>query len=409
MVLLDLPDHDSIVAEHRVRAERLVERTDLLAWVVDPQKYADAALHERFLRPLAEHSDIVIVVLNQIDRLAPADAEACLADLRRLVHQDGLVRARVLGVSARTGEGMDELRSLLMGAAARREAAGLRLAADVRGVARQLSAACAAETDAGGGAVRSAKGALVDTLATAAGVPVVVAAVRGAALRDARAATGWPVTRWLARLRPDPLRRIGLRPAAPRPDLLRSSLPAASTAARAAAQAAVRDYARQVTADLPDGWALAARSVVLDAGRGLPDALDQAVLGTDLGLGRRPVWWRVVGGLQWAALAVLIVGLGWLAGLAALGWLQLAAPDPPTWRGLPMPTGLLVVGLIAGLGLAAVARGCAIVGARRRAAAVGRRLRAAVGAVVEREVRVPMLGELDALRTCRMAAAVAGG
>nr|WP_051876357.1 hypothetical protein [Cellulosimicrobium sp. MM] len=96
-MLLDLPDHDSVVVEHRVRAERLVERADLLVWVVDPQKYADAALHERYLRPLAGHGSVVVLVLNQVDRLTPADADACLADLRRLAAEDGLADARVLG------------------------------------------------------------------------------------------------------------------------------------------------------------------------------------------------------------------------------------------------------------------------------------------------------------------------
>ncbi|MFD5332330.1 GTPase family protein, partial [Cellulosimicrobium cellulans] len=129
LVLLDLPDHDSVVVEHRVRAERLVERADLLVWVVDPQKYADAALHERYLRPLAGHGSVVVLVLNQVDRLSPADADACLADLRRLAAEDGLGDARVLGVSARTGQGLDELRGLLADAAARRRAANDRRAA----------------------------------------------------------------------------------------------------------------------------------------------------------------------------------------------------------------------------------------------------------------------------------------
>ncbi|MEK8225137.1 GTPase [Oerskovia sp. M15] len=105
LVLLDLPDHDSVVTEHRAIAERLVDRVDLLVWVVDPQKYADAALHERYLRPLAGHGDVVVVVLNQIDRLTPQEAAACLADLRRLVAEDGLAAARVLGSLPSPGRG----------------------------------------------------------------------------------------------------------------------------------------------------------------------------------------------------------------------------------------------------------------------------------------------------------------
>ena len=47
LVLLDLPDHDSTVAAHRIEVDRLVALVDLLVWVLDPQKYADAAVHER--------------------------------------------------------------------------------------------------------------------------------------------------------------------------------------------------------------------------------------------------------------------------------------------------------------------------------------------------------------------------
>ncbi len=57
--------------EHRLEAERLTGVVDLLVWVLDPQKYADAALHERYLRPLATHRDVMLVALNQADRLGP--------------------------------------------------------------------------------------------------------------------------------------------------------------------------------------------------------------------------------------------------------------------------------------------------------------------------------------------------
>ena len=56
LVLLDLPDHDSTELSHRAQVDRLVEMVDLFVWVLDPQKYADAALHERYLRPLAGHA-----------------------------------------------------------------------------------------------------------------------------------------------------------------------------------------------------------------------------------------------------------------------------------------------------------------------------------------------------------------
>ncbi|MDP9397362.1 MAG: YfjP family GTPase, partial [Actinomycetota bacterium] len=145
LVLLDLPDHDSTEQAHRLEVDRLVELVDLLVWVVDPQKYADAALHERYLRPLAGHGAVTVVVLNQVDRLDPAAAEQCLADLRRLLADDGLADARVLPVSARTGAGLPELTALLADAVRRREAFTDRLSADVTRVVGALAPRVGAE------------------------------------------------------------------------------------------------------------------------------------------------------------------------------------------------------------------------------------------------------------------------
>ena len=54
-----------------MEVDRLVQLVDMMIWVVDPQKYADAALHDRYLRPLAQHADVMMIVLNQADRLDP--------------------------------------------------------------------------------------------------------------------------------------------------------------------------------------------------------------------------------------------------------------------------------------------------------------------------------------------------
>ena len=131
LVLLDLPDHDSTAAEHRTEVDRLVALVDVLVWVVDPQKYADAALHERYLRPLAGHAAVMLVVLNQVDTLTPDARAACLRDLRRLLDAEGLGGVEVLGVSAATGEGLDALLARLGRVVAGKRAAAARLAADV--------------------------------------------------------------------------------------------------------------------------------------------------------------------------------------------------------------------------------------------------------------------------------------
>ncbi|MFD6138626.1 GTPase family protein [Promicromonospora sp. NPDC060271] len=440
LVLLDLPDHDSIVTEHRLRAERLVQRADLLVWVVDPQKYADAALHEGFLRPLAGRAEVVVVALNQADRLTPDETSAMLADLKRLVAQDGLDGARVLAVSARTGQGMDELRRLLAKAAAKREAATARLAADERAVAQKIVDECGTPPPSRQG--NQAKGDLVAALEAAAGVPTVVDAVRASARRDARAATGWPLTRWVGRLRRDPLRRLGLRMAdrehrAPsgRDDLVRTSLPTARPAVRSAAASAVRRYVEEVTRGAADPWVLAARSRGQAGIDRLPDALDQAVATTRVEASRRPVWWSLVNTVQWTLIAVVAVGLLWLLGLFGFAYLQLPPPPTPvvtlpTWSGegivfpgtpepgagdglgvdpfrIPWPTLMVLGGLALGLLLALVCRVFGALGARRRAMGARRRLRQSVGAVADELVRAPVGDELARLASCRTAATVA--
>lgn len=71
LILLDLPDFDSTKAANREIVQRMVGMVDVLVWVLDPQKYADAAVHNDFITPLATHGAVTLVVLNQIDRLPP--------------------------------------------------------------------------------------------------------------------------------------------------------------------------------------------------------------------------------------------------------------------------------------------------------------------------------------------------
>src|SRR5215469_2135846 len=131
LVLLDLPDHDSVLGHATDLVDHFVGRSDLMVWVLDPQKYADAAVHRRFLVPLAGHSEVVAVVLNQCDLLTPGQIEDCVTDLRRLLDSEGLQDVQILVTSARTGDGVEELRKLLIHAVTVRRAASARIAADV--------------------------------------------------------------------------------------------------------------------------------------------------------------------------------------------------------------------------------------------------------------------------------------
>ena len=139
LVLLDLPDFDSVERGHRLEVDRLLGLVDQVIWVVDPQKYGDRILHNAYLKQFRAHADITIVVLNQADRLSTADTEIVLADLKRLLEEDGLAGAPVLATSAKQPGMLTELRESLEKTVAARQAALLRLSGDLDTVGEQLA------------------------------------------------------------------------------------------------------------------------------------------------------------------------------------------------------------------------------------------------------------------------------
>ncbi|MBL0887083.1 GTP-binding protein [Myceligenerans indicum] len=165
LVLLDLPDHDSVAPGHREIVDRVLPLVDLLVWVVDPQKYADDALHSGYLRGAGERPGSMVVALNQIDTVPAGQQDNLMRDVSRLLRDDGVGEVPVVPVSARTGYGVPELRDLLEQAVRRRSVAAGRAAAELNGAAEALldetpaevpwhtSAVLAAETDALGESV----------------------------------------------------------------------------------------------------------------------------------------------------------------------------------------------------------------------------------------------------------------
>lgn len=411
LVLLDLPDHDSTEMEHRLIVDRLVELVDLLVWVVDPQKYADAALHNRYLRPLASHSQVMLFALNHADELTEEGRTRCISDLTKLLQTDGIPSPSVLATSATTGLGLDELRSQLVKRVRDKKAARERLAADVDRVADRMAAQCGdAKTPELGKADRAA---LVGALAEASGVPVVVDAVKRSYLQRARAATGWPVTKWLVRFRPDPLRRLHLdrvprkqqkelsKSASTEVSVARSSLPAPTPVQRARMDTAVRAITTKAVNGLSRPWADSVRSAIRTQEETLGDELDTAVGRTDLGVARSPRWWSTARVLQWLLFLTALGGALWLGAMFGFTYLQLDDPPVPRWRDIPYPTIMLIGGAALGLIVALACRIFAATGATRRARAVDKALRSAVETVADSHVIEPARSELEAYSRCR--------
>ncbi len=147
MVLLDLPDHDSVNAANREVVDRVVPMADLLLWVVDPQKYADHALHSAYLQVASGHGQPSMVVLNQIDRLSAHDGFEVATDLQRLIALDGLADVHVIPASTVTGEGIDLLWSEIIKVGHGHTAAAQAVRADLVAAGRALAKALSKRTD----------------------------------------------------------------------------------------------------------------------------------------------------------------------------------------------------------------------------------------------------------------------
>ncbi|WP_104175383.1 GTPase [Arthrobacter sp. Y81] len=406
LILLDLPDFDSTKAANREIVQRMVGLVDVLVWVLDPQKYADAAVHNDFLAPLASHGAVTLVVLNQIDLLPPRDIAPVLESLKAILARDGLGKVQVLGASALTGTGVDKVRAAIRHVALQRQALSQRLAADVSKASAQLAAASGSGEAAGVGA--GTRSRLADELAAAANVPLVVEAVSRSYRHEATRRTGWPLTRWLVRFRPDPLRRLNLRREGASAEVNRTSLPPAGAPERARTDAAVREFADAASTGAPGPWRAAIRSAAREGRDQLPDALDQAIAGTDLLAGRKSWWWGLFNAVQWLALLAALGGLAWLGVLAGLGYLQLPVPEVPRVEGWPVPTLLIAGGAVLGIVLAVAAKVIAGAAAGLRAAAARKKLNAAVAAVADRLVVEPVEVEVSRLKSFNAALKSAG-
>lgn len=393
LVVVDLPDIDSTEVHNRQTAARMIGKADALVWVLDPQKYADAVVHEDYLRKMAEHSAVMLVVLNQIDRVAPADREAMVRDVAALVAADG-VRTEVFPVSAATGEGVAPLRARLERLASRKKNAAERIAADMRTLGAQYEQAAA---DQGGEAPAAAsKGdfkPVARQIVKAAGGDVVAEAAEASYTRRARKATGFPLIRWIRRI-PDPLERLhlGTRQGTGQQKVIGASSLVASPAARTAALGEIRRYVQNATQALPTRW----RRAVLEDANAKADVLfdecDAIIATADLGQDTRPGWWFLVNALQWISTLCALAGLVWLVLLHAVDWLKIQLPEPPMFGIFPLPTLLLLGGLALCLLLWALASAASRRGARRLRSRVAKDLTAKI----EAKAGTTLLAPIDA-------------
>lgn len=417
LVLVDLPDHDSAVREHQAEVDQAVGLADVLVWITDPQKYADASWHDRYLKALSHHADIMLIVLNQIDRLPAEAVPECTADLVRLVEADGLTGVPVIPVSARSRQGLDELRRQLTERVSGRRAAADRLAADVDRIAERLAPLLVSETQPeqqqdGDDALIAdeARAEAMDGLRAAAGVSSLADAVTERIALRGQAAVGTPL-RSLGSLREfgearrrdaeasaSPARAATANPrgatdgpsgARALRELVRAAtdpatgVPAPVPVDRAALDTVLTRIADATTKPLPPDWARTLRDRIMATRRPLADRVDAALAACEIDA--QPPTRRA---LIQSAHAVLLT-------LAAV-WVVLAfVPGMPA----ALAAALAALFLLGSVALDVTARRAA----RRNAATAGRiavgQLSVELAAVAQDELFGPIGDELSRYRS----------
>ena len=372
LLLLDLPDHDSVVTASMAAVDRLSKLADMLIWVLDPQKYADAAVHNRYLIPLAGHASVFTVVLNQIDLLPEEQVKDCEQDLRRLLDAEGLADTPVLAVSARTGDGVEDLRAQLIEAVRASHAASERISADIDSVIggfaahagaqvapdRALAAATAHDLAAApvpadaeetpqvlsrppwdlpegeqpaavperppwedatpdGGSRDGADpvasvpdGPAADLIAAFAQAAGLTAVAES--LASARQALASRFTGW-------PVARLVRRRRDPVSALRANAVGAqAGQAQQSEVDNAITALADSVGGDLPDPWATTVRAAARSNAARVPSALAEAVRqAVPAGESARvPVWWRLITAWQWLLSGLAVAGVVWAVVIA---------------------------------------------------------------------------------------------
>lgn len=351
LVLLDMPDHDSVAEAHARQVDRLLPLIDMLIWVVDPQKYADHALHERYLRALTGRQEAMLVLVNQTDTVPESSVDQVVDSVRELLRRDGLSDVPVVATSARTGQGVAQVREILAAAVAHSSTAARTAQAEIDAIAGRLSVVVAErEPVIGQEQLISA----TEELTRASGLSAIADSLRTAAVR--------------------------VRPSAPaRPE----------PPAHGAIEALRSRHRDAASAGLPSRWQRAVDRAIAPTAQ-LRNTLTEAVAGVPLPDVRQ----RGAITTHWAGVALAVLGgLALLLGAASAAELL----DLPAGPLLAVGAGLVVIGGGAVLG-ARIWRGSR---AERLAAAYREAVRSEVEDVVRRLLAVPAGEVLERHRAVR--------
>jgi hypothetical protein len=357
VAILDLPDMDSVAADHRARVEALLPRVDAVAWVTDLEKYHDAVLHDAFLRTWVPRLDRQAVIVNKSDRLMSDDRPRIRRDLERDLGQRLTVsdqgRVPVLMTTAAPSPDLDEFRSWLADGAAAKAVVRARVASTAVDGARALSREAGLEPGRTSSPFLpdSARSAAIDEATRAVLRAIDLAGLERQAVAATRARARARGTGPIGKLTSLIYRASGrdTKVADPTGHLLRwrdrAPLSPAVESLRSALGGALSTAAPAVRP------ALAATAEPAPLRQGLERAVDRAIAGLERLEAPTSRWWSVLGALQTLATIAIAVSAAWV-----VVWI-LARPivdtvEFPVIGSVPMPFAALLVSLLVGYLLA---------------------------------------------------------
>ena len=342
VVVLDLPDIDSIRDEHAQVAARLAARVDCLVVVVNPQKYADARLHEEWLERLRRSHASVTVALTHVDTLDGSSRDAIAADLRRILDERGLEGAPIVPVCATNGQGVDVLAAHLSQESQRVTRQAARAQAALREAVALINDSVGLTGRIRGLDTEGMSEELAASAAQLAGAPLIADAVAASTRRAGRRAGGWLPLRWVARMGADPLRRLHLDDESRSLEGATPSLPTRSPSDEASFVNAVRHEVGRRGQGRPSRWG--------------SHLIDRAVEGAA----------RAFGALQLLAWVACVAGIAWI-GVVHAGRAALMEIGVPLIGWVPVPTALALGGCALTLACAWMnSLACRWVASRRR-------------------------------------------
>lgn len=392
VVIVDMPDFDSIVAEHRLTVDRLLPRIDSILWVVDPEKYDDERLYE-YLRSIGARADAFSIVLNKIDRLGQEEREAVSRDLMRRLVEAGIQGATLHLVSATQGEGVGELIEVLRKRAEAKREVYAKIRSEVRASVGQIAGSVGlpvAEPGSGlkPGALDQYRDSAVSAAIDVVDLPGVGRQVASAYLEKAAARAGSLVGRLgalgrlvfgIRRRQADPVRYI--RDWRSRGDVSRAVI-------------ALRQAYLETTSEIP----VSGRAGMLNrldpdaAAESLTTALDSALSESAGQLDiRPPLLWRVLSFLQLIATVGLLAAVAWyvMIWIAPAG-IPVGTIELPELGPVPVPLALLVASAALSLLIGATVRIHATWLGRRQARRVMANVRARVSESVDQHGFAPI-------------------